>query len=211
MSTKRQPRRNAESCESIKAHFISIGNGSCRQPWQWIETWERLIDDSWFRTEVEICSHRVVEHCYLSPDLCDDLSQEVILLLAAKLSSAPDLDCDPELLPEKFEAWMGTIIYHCCVDALRHLLELYPPHSAIIDCPALANGSESIDIRLDVAAAAGHLAGRVREVTVLRLKDRTYGEIAEALSITERMVRYTLEEAKAILAPLLCGYGDEER
>ena len=206
MATKRQCRANGESCERLRAHFIELSRNPRGAYGHWTQTWERIITDRWFQREVESCARRVVANHHLWNGLVDDVTQEVILLLADKLAHEPDLHASAPLLANDFEAWMGTIIYHACCEALRRMGETRAPHAVLADCEASGGDWRDSDLRQDMADAIAHLEGREQQVAVLRLTHRTHAMIAEDLGITERQVEYALELAGQRLRRLLSDY-----
>jgi RNA polymerase sigma factor (sigma-70 family) len=87
----------------------------------WFEIWRLLLGDDWFLAELKKHAESVVYASGHSPQLADDVQQEVIVNLSTRLKKSVYFGLDPAATIEKFANWIGTLLLNECRDALRRL------------------------------------------------------------------------------------------
>jgi DNA-directed RNA polymerase specialized sigma24 family protein len=210
--------RNDESCDALKAYFVGIVLQGPPPRFQWLETWERLLDDPWFLREVEICARRAARRYHLEPRAWKDVRQDVLLRFRAKLRSHAHLHARIDGLADDFRAWMGTIVNHTCGEIARCTSELrrraargaagMGTHFARPECQPTEE--ESLDLSWDTWGAVAKLEGLERDAMTLSIKGKSQAVIAAVLDVSERQVEYALEKAKKHLRKSLAGYAAEQ-
>lgn len=211
MSNQRRRGENSESPDHLKAVFQQVAAGGGETQIHWTEVWHAMLTDPWLQAEVALRAERFVASSGLGEHVSEDIAQQVLVLLAAKLAADPSLHANAELLPERFEAWMGTILDHACGKAARMLGEFpqipaKPPYAK-----KEADEWPDLDRRFDFAAAAARLEGQQRSVMLLFLQGFDREQIAIKLGLHYKQVAYALATATRKVQRWLRGYGNYDR
>lgn len=209
MTNERRRDENPESPDRLKAVFQKVAGGGEPKS-DWAELWQTMLDDPWLRAEVVLRAKRFVMSSGLEKHVSDDVAQQVLVLLAAKLAADPSLHAKAELLPESFDAWMGTILDHACREAARMLKAYHPGHAKLSATSATVEEWRAIQRRFDVAAAVTKLEGQQRSVMLLYLQGCTREEIGAALDLSYKQVVYAIDAAKRKLKRWLKAYDPDE-
>jgi RNA polymerase sigma factor (sigma-70 family) len=207
MSTKWQSLANEESYEPLRTVFLKLAAGGCRQA-ESNTIWQQVLNDRWFRAEVRLQAARLVKRRHIDEQWCEDLSQEVVLLLQKKLSKHEDLGADLAQLREHFPGWMANIIRNACIDALKR--QARHAHGVLAEASD-GDRTRQNDLRLDVAEAATRLEERESKVLLFRLQGFTIRETAKSLGLHEWQVQYALARATRQVAQMLAPYLDDMR
>lgn len=209
MKNQRRGGDNPESPDRLKKVFQIVVAGGRAQS-DWAELWQTMLDDPWLRVQVASRAKRFVASSGLEKHVSEDVAQQVLVLLAAKLAADPSLHAKAELLPESFDAWMGTILDHACGEAARMLGAFHPAHANLSSAGAPLDEWPAVQRRLDVAAAVTKLEGQQRSVMLLYLRGCTREEIAAELDLSYKQVAYAIDAAKRKLKRWLKDYGPDE-
>lgn len=199
MSTKRRPQANEESYEALQALFLRNAEGEA----ELIDShdiWLQVVSEPWFCAEVRLQASRILGG-HVDDPLYDDLAQEALVQLKAKLSNKKDLGGDLEQLRTNFPGWMATIIHNACIDTLRRERRRPPDKAAKpieTDDPFPRE-----DLRIDMAAAFDQLEEREREVALCRLHEMTPQETAKRLKLSVRQVERSLKQIFTFLKRVL--------
>jgi DNA-directed RNA polymerase specialized sigma24 family protein len=204
MSQKRHPEENLESPDALRALFVNLctNAGRCNA----YEIWRTVISDPWLKVEIRRRAEFFASSHGLDNQVSDDIAQEVVVLLAAKLVADPTMHANAELLPSKFEAWIGTILDHACSRAAR-LIGAYRKRLAkLADVTTVEDDVPYNDCRFDLAAAVATLTGRELLVMTSFLSGLEPNVIAEQLHLSYKQVAYAISKATPRLKPLLKAY-----
>lgn len=207
MSAKRQSLKNEESYAALEALFLKLSQGGCEQA-ESDRIWRQVVADPWYRAEVRVQASRLVGRCHLDEQWCDDLAQDVVVILKAKLSNDCGLGADAEKLNGHFPAWMGRIIRNACIDALKH--EAPSVHACLIEEPPIDETRET-DLRLDMIAAAEELEHLQKMSVLMNLQGFTIKETAQVLGVKAWRVQVALAKGKRHVIKRLAPYIDDIR
>jgi DNA-directed RNA polymerase specialized sigma24 family protein len=210
MVNKRHGGGNPESPDRLKAVFQQIAAGGEAQ-FHPAQLWHIMLTDPWLQAEVASRAKRFVACSGLAEHVSEDIAQQVLLLLAAKLAADPSLHAKAELLPDRFEGWMGTILDRACGKAARLLKEYHQAHPKPREVSGEAEDWSGFERRIDFAAAAARLEGRQCAVMLLFLQGLDREKIACKLGLHYKQVVYALKTATRKLQRWLQGYGDDDK
>lgn len=208
MSKARQGGENPESPDQLQALIESVARSGPSASDRWLEIWQAMLADPWLPAETALRAQRLVKACRLEEHVSEDIAQEVLLLLAAKLAADEVMHAQVERFPESFSGWIGTILNHACSEAARILKE-YRHHAELHDVKTIEDRVSELDRRWDCATVASRLEGRQRSVVMLFLQGQERREIAQSLGLSYSQVVYTLKQARPLLQRWLAAYGKE--
>ena len=166
MSTKRPLQANEESSEALQAPLAKIAEGDTDLA-QSDHVGQQVLSNLWFRAEVRLQAVRLVGGNVADP-LCDDIAQDVVVKLKAKLSQRANLGVDAKQLSGHLPGFLGKIIHGSCVDTLRR--ERRHLHDPLTEYDAVANPFPQEDLRLDVSEAIAQLEPREQQVVRFKLQ-----------------------------------------
>jgi RNA polymerase sigma factor (sigma-70 family) len=190
MSTKRQRQPNEESFEALQAFIIEIAEGD-PELINSDAVWRRVVSDLWFCAEVRRQASQLVGGDLGDPAY-DDMVQQIVLQLQAKLSKHLDLGAEIEQIRTDFPGWMARIIHNACVDTLRRERR-HPPHPPSESEP-VRDPVPQEDLRLDMAEVISALPPREQDVAHCKLHNMSLHETAERLKLTDKQVRGSLKK-----------------
>jgi len=113
--------------QDLHAQFVAALAKSNHEgtPAAWLHMWHVLARHSWVQSRLQQIAGGLLRRSQLPADLQADLVHDALVLLAAHLNRAPDLQYDRTRSPECFPAWMGMILKHNCQDAARSVRRHY--------------------------------------------------------------------------------------
>jgi RNA polymerase sigma factor (sigma-70 family) len=185
---------NVLSCDELRtSYFAALRAGD-----DWSDIWLLFLNDNWFRAELRRHAEYVLRTGGYSIEHLDDLQQDVLLHLSAKLRRSVHFGRDPAAAIDKFASWIGTIVLNECRDALRRQRPDHGPQ-----------GEPSPDEEEAAAMAAARLHDQVTalklaidelpklQASVLRLylARHKLSEIAKDLKLTYPQVRWAFFSA----------------
>jgi RNA polymerase sigma factor (sigma-70 family) len=174
-----------------------------QQPGHWFSIWRMIIGHPWFQQELHDCTGFEVRGSNLPDDLADDVEQEVILLLAGKLSRRRDLGMDVELAEETFPAFMGTIIRNGCRQVARQLRRQFVRTRSLLSPHRVLDHSTEIESFADLNLEIDELDDPQRTIVLLSLKGMTLKEIAEQIRMSYKRVCREYNHGRRRLAKTL--------
>jgi DNA-directed RNA polymerase specialized sigma24 family protein len=206
MSKARRLDENPYSPDRLRAFIVEAAQN---KSYAWAEVWQTMVDDSWLRAEVVLRAKRFAKSSGLNAQISDDIADEVLLLLAAKLATEQVMHANAELLSETFLAWMGTILDRACSEAARKLGEYRWPRATVLH-DVLKSDDAVLDLNRiwDLADAVARLEGRQRSVMLLFLRGLDRQEIAQTLGLHYKQVVYAIDQAKPKLQRWLSAYDE---
>ena len=112
--------------EDLRSRFLDYAEtaGSAGGA-DWRQGWQLVVLDPWYQDQLARFACKLLGHQQPQRQWLEEVQQEAMTLLARKFQSAPDLHVDPQRAERQFGAWMRTIIYRTCQEALRRLRRLY--------------------------------------------------------------------------------------
>lgn len=193
------------SLESLREHFFAKLDEPMAPPRECShEMWERLVTHPWFQAELEKSANRVIARSGLLAHLVEDVRQDVVVRLAARLEHAADLGVDREQAKDHFSGWLGTIISRDCYSALR-VVRSERRHEVELDrwtemrLTSEAQSHPSVGFSRMIRS----LPRRSRRVLNLYARKMTLADIAAKLGLTYWQARQAYRRGKALLAELL--------
>lgn len=183
--------------QDLRAQFLVAltERDAASPPDCWLKLWHILACHSWVQVRLNQIASGLLRRSRLPIDLQPDLVHDALILLATHLRRVPDLQYDRTRPPDRFPAWMSTILKHHCQDAVRCVRHYYrrtsswPGHEMTnTDCRRQA-GRVAMSLALDdVPEPAG-------SVVRLYVKGHTRKNIAQLLEIPYADVRRLFREA----------------
>lgn len=205
MSEARHSHEEAGSPDALRGLFQKLAEGLESRTAH--EVWDAMLKDPWLRAEAKWRALCFVVAAKLGRDLADDLAQQALVNFWDKLKTGTSLHANAELLPHKFEAWIGTMFRHSFVDTVKRLYPNLPRHVLLAD----ASNSVEDDVILEerhqkVADAMAKLEPKERSAILMDLDGVKHTVIAMKLHLTYKQVIGMLQRARSKLRKWLWEY-----
>jgi len=149
-----------------------------------MEIWRLFADDRWFQELLETRARRALAFRGARFAWLGDVKHEALLLLARRLTKAPDLRVDLQRVDETFPAWIGAIVERSCGEAIDWLSRLERLQHAAPENIFDSHSQEAADARVDVNMAIGELEEPYRTLLWLSARGCSVQEMADQLDMT---------------------------
>lgn len=173
------------SPHALKAAFLrALDLPAAQSGSHWAQIWRLFLADPWYREQLDVCARRALRKTGGRPDWLDDIKQDAVLALAAKLRRRPGLGIDPQKAQGHFEGWIGTILDRDCRASLRRLRAVQCRQSAL---PLHAVGNDPwqrVEQWIDVKLVIDRLNEPVRTATALHVAGTSPRDVARTLGIS---------------------------
>jgi DNA-directed RNA polymerase specialized sigma24 family protein len=209
MSRARHSDEDAGSPDALRALFQRLAEG--RESHTAREVWDAMLKDPWLQAEAKRRAMRFVHVAHLERHLADDLAQQALLNLLDKLKAGTSLHARADLLPHRFEGWIGTMFRHSFIDTVAKLCPKLPPHGMLTDAYKAVDYDVALEERHDkVTTALAKLEAKERSAVLMDLDGVKHTVIARKLGITYKELIGLLQRARLKLRKSLAEYRRDE-
>lgn len=183
--------------QDLKDQYLTaLGSGS-----DWLDLWQLFVEHPWYQAELQAIAERLVRRQRGGQVFVDDVKQDVMMLLARKLRSYPDMHLDPQRIHLSFPGWLATIIRRDCQEALRHMRRPQPQSSDAVNDDVLPAGKAAdLEARIDLSVCLDTLPEDLRTLVILHTKGFEIAEMAAELEFSYWKARRLLQEGLQLLA-----------